>query len=88
MTLADVIVFAPAAIIAAYATWRYLIAPAIGRAAGIIDRRRRPVTEDEYRAAADERAAREALRPYGSLEMVSTIDVPVSVNGHNESERA
>ena len=69
-----------------YCAWRYVFAPVIGRTLGAVERRRRPVTEDEYRRViADERAARDLLRPYGSLEGVSTIQPPV--NGHHTTYR-
>ena len=80
MTVADVVVIAPAVIIVAYGAYRFATF-ALGRIAGAIERRRRPVTDQEFRALADERAAREALRPHGSVE-VFPIHPPI--NGYHE----
>jgi hypothetical protein len=77
-----------AATIMAYLVWCHLIAPVIGRTAGAIERRLRPITLEERRqAVADERAARDYLRPHGSLEAVSTVHAPAT-NGYHETYRS
>lgn len=80
-----VLIVASCAFMVAFGVWCYLIAPAIGRVAAAIERRLRPVTERERQAIADERAARDSLRPYGSVDGVSTIYVPIGMNGHRET---
>lgn len=80
------VIAASCVLMATYAAWCQVVAPAIGRTAGAIDRRLHPVTEKEYRAITDERAARDSLRPHGSVGEVSTIYIPLGLNGHREYE--